>query len=169
MSKAIRSLIDAPERLAGRALYEFDEHAWIAGQRAALRSGNWQALDRECLAEYLTAMTSRDRREVESRLTVLFQHLLKVKLQPAKMSRSWAATIVTQQDEIRSLLQSLPSLAQHVDGRLADAYAAAVRRAAVETGIPAARFPGDSPWTLDEALGFTPPAPSRPGAARKGR
>jgi hypothetical protein len=169
MSKAMRSLIDAPERLAGRALYEFDEHAWIAEQLAVLRSNELHALDRESLAEYLTEMTSRDRRELESRLTALLQHLLKVRLQPAKMSRSWAVTIATQQDEIHALLQSIPSLAQHVESRLSDAYAAAVRRAAIETGIPATRFPGESPWTLEEALDFAPPAPTRPEAARKGR
>jgi hypothetical protein len=167
MSNSMRSLTDAPERLVGRALYEFDEHAWVAEQVAALRSGQLGTLDRECLAEYLTEMTTRDRRELESRLTVLLQHLLKMQMQPAKISRSWAVTIVPQQDEITSLLQSIPSLAQHVDSRFADAYAAAVRRAAVETGIAAARFPAGCPWTLDEALRFVPPAPNRPAAKRR--
>jgi hypothetical protein len=167
MSKALRSLIDAPERLVGRALYEFDEHAWVAEQVAALRSSRLDALDRECLAEYLTEMTARDRRELESRLTVLLQHLLKAQMQPAKLSRSWAVTIVTQQDEIRSLLQSIPSLVQHVESRFTDAYAAARRRAAVETGLAAARFPADSPWTLDEALRFAPSPPARIAAKRR--
>jgi hypothetical protein len=88
-------------------------------------------------------------------------------MQPGKISRSWAVTIVAQQDEIRSLLQSVPSLRQHVDGRFADAYAAAIRRATVETGIPAVRFPAESPWTLDEALLAAPPKPTRSAAKRK--
>jgi len=167
MPKAMRSMIDAPERLGGRALTETDEHAWIAEQVAALRGGHLVSLDRKGLAEFLSEMTARDRRELESRLTVLLQHLLKVRMQPGKVSRSWGVTIVTQQDEIRSLLQSVPSLAQYVESRFADAYQAAIRRAAVATGIPATRFPPESPWTLDEALLADPPNPTRPAARRK--
>jgi ABC-type transporter Mla subunit MlaD len=167
MSKAMRSLMDAPERSVGRELYEFDEHAWIAEQVTALRTGRLDTLDRDCLAEYLTEMTARDRRELESRLVALLQHLLKVQMQPAKISRSWAVTIVTQQDEIRSLLQSTPSLAQHVASRFADAYQTAIRRAAAESGIAAARFPADNPWTLEQALHFNPPAPTRTVAKRR--
>ena len=136
-------------------------------QVAALRSGRLEALDRASLAEYLTEMTARDRRELESRLTILLQHLLKVQMQPAKIARSWITAIVTQQDEIRSLLRAIPSIAQHVDARFADAYGAPIRRAAAETGIAAARFPAENPWTMDGALRFDPPGPSRPAARRK--
>ncbi|MBX6314645.1 MAG: DUF29 family protein [Isosphaeraceae bacterium] len=44
-------------------------------------------------SEYLSDITRRDRREVESRLAVLIAHLLKWTYQPRRRTRSWRATI----------------------------------------------------------------------------
>lgn len=157
--------MDNPDLLAPavapRDLYQTDEHEWLARQAAALRSGRLQDIDRNNLAEFLDDMAINQRRELRSRFTVLLQHLLKVRVQPAKMSRSWLSTIVGQQDEIRSIFQDAPSIAQHAERLFAEAYPAAVRKASAETGIPAARFPVTSPWTIEKALDFTPPSPKR--------
>ena len=53
-------------------LYEADEHAWIERQIAALRDGALDRLDRANLIAYLTDMAARDRRELGSRLIVLY-------------------------------------------------------------------------------------------------
>jgi hypothetical protein len=60
----------------GRKLYEADEHAWIERQIAALRDGDLDRIDRDNLIEYLTELAGRDRRELESRLVVLYSHIL---------------------------------------------------------------------------------------------
>jgi len=155
---------------ADRALYEADEHAWIARQIDALRNGRLQQLDRDGLVEYLTEMTVRDRRELKSRLTVLFQHLLKARMQPRRLTRSWILTILTQQAEIRDILAGTPSIAAHVPAMLSGAYSDAVRRAAAETGIALVDFPTESPWTIETALAFVPPdlpPPRNPSRARR--
>jgi hypothetical protein len=141
------------------SLYEADEHEWIAVQVAALRDGTLDRLDRAHLAEYLTDMTVRDRRELTSRLIVLLTHLLKIREQPERLTRSWVNTVRTQQREINLMLQGIPSLGRQADQFLAGAYPDAVKEAAGETGLPKARFPAASPWTVDEALTFDPPAP----------
>jgi hypothetical protein len=87
--------------------YEADEHAWMAGQVAALAAGDWDRLDRPHLIEFLNDLARR---------------------------------------------------AQDVASAC---YPDAVRRAARETGIPAAQFPAASPWTIQEALAFDPPEPVR--------
>jgi hypothetical protein len=80
------------KRSPGRDLYERDEHEWIAAQISALASGQLKRLDRENLIEFLSEMTSRDRRELRSRLTVPLLHLLKVRFQPERLSASWGRT-----------------------------------------------------------------------------
>jgi hypothetical protein len=160
--------MDTVLHVANRALYEADEHVWIARQIDALRSGRLDELDRESLVEYLTEMTIRDRRELKSRLVVLLQHLLKLRMQPARLSRSWIVTIVTQQQEIAGLLTGIPSLASHAEKLLAEAYADGVRLAAAETGIPVGDFPTQSPWTVQAALAFAVPDLPRPARKRRG-
>ena len=146
-----------------RALYEADEHAWIARQVAALRSGRLHRLDRESLAEYLTDMTKRDRRELQSRFTVLALHLLKLQFQPGRHTPSWNRTIIVQQQKLRRFLAGIPSLAAQRDVLFADVYDDVKDLAASETGLPVAAFPVSPPWTVDAALAFQPPEPpSRP-------
>jgi hypothetical protein len=139
---------------AGRALYEADEHRWIERQIAALRDGNLDGIDRENLVEYLTGMTIRDRRELASRLKVLVQHILKCQHRPEKLTPSWRLTIAEQQDEIRELLDDIPSLGTIADQLLLKAYPRAVKAAAIETGLPVSRFPVDPPLTVVDALAF---------------
>jgi hypothetical protein len=150
-----------------RALYETDEHAWMRRQIEVLRAGDLDRLDRETLAEYLAEMTARDRRELQSRLTVLLQHMLKILVQPERLSRNWVSTILIQQREIRSLLSSIPSLAAEAETCAAAAYPDAVRAAARETGRAADAFPSASPWTVESALAYDPPEP-RPRQPRRG-
>ena len=151
--------MDTLVQSSDRALYDADEHAWIARQIDALRSGRLHLLDRDTLVEYLTEMTIRDRRELESRFAVLLQHMLKLMVQPGRHTRSWDLTVTTQQQEIRRLLKALPSLAAQRQAVIPDAYRDAVLRAVKETGESISVFPRESPWTADAALAFEPPKP----------
>jgi hypothetical protein len=138
-------------------LYEADEHLWIEHQIAALRNGNLDRLDRDHLVEYLTEMTIRDRRELTSRFKVLLQHILKCQHQPDRLTPSWRLTIAEQQDEIRDLLDDIPSLGRRTEELLRKAYPRAVKAAAIETGLPASSFPAGPPVTVAEALAFGTP------------
>lgn len=145
---------------AGHELYERDEHAWIAAQISALESGQLNRLDRENLIAFLSEMSTRDRRELRSRLAGLLLHLLKVRFQAERLSASWVTTILVQQNEIRSLLEDIPSLGGRADAIAMQAYRDAVRVAARETGLQPARFPATPPWTVTEALAYDPPEPA---------
>ena len=160
MPKAIHAPTGLSEHPVGRELYQADEHEWIAAQISALTEGRFNRLDRTHLVEYLSEMTVRDRRELQSRLTVLLQHLLKIRLQPARLTRSWVSTILEQQREIRAIVAGIPSLGRQADAIAATAYPDAVRAASRDTGIPAAEFPATSPWTVAETLAFDPPEPA---------
>jgi hypothetical protein len=163
MPKAMHALTDTVKPSPGRELYEQDEHQWIAAQISALADGHLNRLDRANLIEFLTEMTIRDRRELQSRLTVLLHHLLKVQFQPERLTRSWVTTIIEQQSEIRSMIESIPSLGRQAETIAALSYPDAVRRAARETGLPPERFPTVSPWAVAALLAFDPPEPVAKG------
>ncbi len=138
-----------PDALA--ALYETDETAWLEETADLVRARRFGELDAGALAEYLTDMARRDRREVFSRLVALLAHLLKWEHQPGRRSGPWSATILEQRRELRQLLES-GTLRNHAAAVLADAYTEARKQAAAETGLPRAAFPDEPAWDLDAAL-----------------
>jgi hypothetical protein len=137
-------------------LYETDEHAWLLRQAEALRDRRLASLDADNLAEFLEDMAKRDRREVGARLRVLLVHLLKFRVQPERATRSWAVTMLREQNNLADLLDAA-SLRSAAEGLWDKEWERARREAARETSLPLARFPDANPWTLDEALAWTPP------------
>jgi hypothetical protein len=144
-------MIKATTNLAD--LYEADETAWLEAMVELLRQGAYGDLDYAHLAEYLSDMANRDRREVKSRLIVLIAHVLKWVHQPQRRAKSWSRTIVVQSQELSDAMgQGI--LRDHAEAVLADAYQKAVKRAATETELPVERFPAQCPYTLDQLLSF---------------
>ena len=132
-------------------LYEMDETAWLDATAELLRDGRLDQVDTHTLAEYLTDMAKRDRREVESRLIVLIAHVLKWVHQPDHRSRSWRATIIEQRQELEGLM-GRGVLRNHAEAVLAEVYLKAVERAEAETGLPDEVFSDVCPHTLEQLL-----------------
>ena len=132
-------------------LCEQDETAWLEAMSKLSAEGRYTELDHLNLSEYLSDMAKRDRREVYSRLVILFTHLLKWELQPDQRSNSWKGTIIEQRRELRMLLES-STLHKHAVSVLADAYADARMQAAAETGLGQVDFPAECGWSLEVVL-----------------
>lgn len=139
------------QALPPRVLYERDETAWLETMAELIRLGRLEEVDYPNLAEYLTDMARRDRREVESRLTLLIAHALKWAHQPDRQSGSWKSTIIEQRHELEGLV-SRGVLRNHAEALLADVYDKAVERVTAETGLPAKTFSVACPYTLDQLL-----------------
>lgn len=135
-----------------RKLYDEDFFAWTQEAAERLRAGRCDDVDTEHVAAEIEDMGKRDFVEIRSRLRVLLTHLLKWRFQRAKRSRSWEATIFTQRDEIAALLDESPSLRPRVAAALPGTYGAAVRLAALETGLTPRTFPDTCPFTLEQVL-----------------
>ena len=138
-----------PQALA--TLYEADETAWLEATADLIRAGRQDQIDPNTLAEYLTDMARRDRREVSSRLAVLIAHLLKWRYQPDHRSGSWRGTVEVQRQELAELFES-GVLRNHAVEVLAKVYANGVRQAEAETGLAGSTFPEESPYSLEEIL-----------------
>lgn len=143
--------LPTPQSPASPSLHETDETAWLDRTAELVRRGRFDQVDTAALAEFLTDMARRDRREVFSRLVVLLSHLLKWEHQPERRSGSWQGTILEQQRELRQLLDS-GTLRNHAASVFSEAYAEARKQAAAETQLARSAFPEACAWDLEGVL-----------------
>ncbi|TWH71291.1 uncharacterized protein DUF29 [Azomonas agilis] len=132
--------------------YDSDFYGWTQEQADLLRSGRLTELDIQNLLEEIEAMGRSAENELESRLQVLFMHLLKWEYQPSRRGKSWQLTIEEQRRKIERRLNKSPSLKHKLPDIIDDAYGDAVIAAERETGLERSVFPTNCPWSLEEAL-----------------
>ncbi|EBF0273001.1 DUF29 domain-containing protein [Salmonella enterica] len=135
-----------------RSIYTSDYYGWTQQQAELLRAGKLGDLDVNNLLEELESMGGSERRELESRLEVLFMHLLKWKYQPNFRGKSWTLTIKEQRRKIARRLEKSPSLKRELSEMAVESYGDAILSAARETGLDEENFPPEMPWTLADAL-----------------
>ncbi|MDI6539960.1 DUF29 domain-containing protein [Pantoea ananatis] len=132
--------------------YNSDFYGWTREQADLLRSGKLAQLDTVNLLEEIESMGNSQRNELESRLEVLFLHLLKWKYQPSHRGRSWQLTVAEQRRKIERRLAKSPSLKHDLDEMTRDAYGDAILSAARETGMDVSVFPHENPWSFEQAM-----------------
>jgi hypothetical protein len=138
--------------------YDQDFYSWTQEQAELLKSGRFSELDIDNLIEEVESMGRSEKRELESRLTILLLHLLKWKYQDGRRGRSWQLSIDEQRIQFCKTLNENPGLKPALDEIIKDAYKLAVIRAARETKISKNIFPENCPWTLTQFIedGFYP-------------
>lgn len=134
------------------ALYDRDYLGWLTETARLLRQGELNALDIANLIEELDDMGRSEKRAVESNLEVLLMHLLKYRHQPELRSNSWRFTILEHRDRLAKAFRDSPSLQPYFTAIFADCYGQARRKASVETGLPLATFPEESPFSPEKSL-----------------
>ena len=130
--------------------YHQDFYGWTQEQAALLRAGRLSDLDIENLIEEVECMGRSEKRELESRLTVLLLHLLKWKYQEVRRGRSWELSIAEQRIQFRKTLKENPGLKPLLDEILSDAYSLAILQASRETKISKSVFPQQCPWSFSQ-------------------
>jgi hypothetical protein len=148
-----RDIIGDPIRHPADDLYETDFVQWAERNAELLRSGASAEADLAHIAEEIDDLGKNWHRALESRLTQLLLHLLKLRYQPEYPGlRGWQASVLGQRIEIERLLKKAPSLRPEVGRVLDEAYADAVALASAETALPLTSFPSKCPWNAEEAL-----------------
>ncbi|MBS9440848.1 DUF29 domain-containing protein [Photorhabdus heterorhabditis] len=132
--------------------YDSDFYGWTQEQAGLLRSGNLSQLDTENLLEEIESMGNSQRNELESRLELLFLHLLKWQFQSERQGRSWKLTIEEQRRKIARRFKRSPSLKSELSEMLFDAYGDAMIAAERETNIRRRVFPETCPWTFEQIM-----------------
>jgi len=128
--------------------YDKDFYGWTQEQAALLRAGRLTDLDIENLIEEVETMGRSEKRELESRLTVLLLHLLKWKYQEVRRGRSWELSIDEQRIQFIKTLKENPGLKPALEEIIKDAYYLATIQASRETKISKNVFPEHCPWSL---------------------
>jgi hypothetical protein len=136
-------------------LYERDFYAWANEQAALLRAGKLGDADIGNIAEEIESMGRSEKRELESRFTVLLSHLLKWQFQPERRGKSWRVTIEQQRRQLAKHLRENPSLKSAVGETVLSAYEDARIEAEKETDLDREVFPLDCPYALDQLMDLT--------------
>jgi len=142
-------------------LYDRDFHAWLQVQARLLRRGEVDALDLPNLLEEIEDMGASQISELESRLAIIIEHLLKfhhgANRQPAA---GWKRTLLTQRYDLARLLKKSPSLRRLVENAVQENYTQARRLAlaSFEEYEPhlldryTQAMPTDCPYTTQQIL-----------------
>jgi len=132
--------------------YDTDFYGWTQEQAALLKARRLDEIDIEHLLEEVESMGKSEESDLESRIELLFMHLLKWVYEPALRGKSWVSTIKEQRRKIPKRLKKNPGLKSKLEEITAESYDEAREAAADETGLPEQTFPKECPWTLEEAL-----------------
>jgi len=133
-------------------LHDQDFYAWTHEQAELLRQGRLSELDTDHLIEELDSMGARERRELETRLSILLQHLLKWRYQPERRGSSWLRTIKIQRIDAQRVLEDNPGLKATLSDLFDSAYDRARILATDETGLDEEDFPDKLPFRIEDVL-----------------
>jgi len=125
---------------------------WAAEQGALIRSGRFDRVDLENVAEELESLGRGDKYQIDHRMEVLLAHLLKWQFQPEERSNSWKATLFEQRTRIGRLIEDSPSLKVRPGEMLRGSYIIGRYEAIRETKLPETIFPETCPYTIEQIL-----------------
>lgn len=130
------------------SLYEQDFLLWSEDTAAKLRARDFENLDLENLIEEVESLGRSDRKELLSRLVVIFEHLLKrLYVQLPEDYNGWERTVRTQRNRLIILLKGSPSLKSIWHSNIEDAWTIALKT--VRKEYPKAQFPDRFPYPTD--------------------
>lgn len=135
-------------------LYENDYLQWIENTVDRLKNRDFENIDLENLIEEIETLGRSEKRELESRLTILLMHLLKYKYQSSKRSNSWRFTIREQRLRILKSFKDSPSLKNYFQNIFSEIYSDARALAADETGLNIDTFSKNSPFNIEFVLNY---------------
>jgi hypothetical protein len=130
--------------------YDEDIVAWSAEQARLIRTGRFNHLDLEHIAEEIEDVGRSEQRELASRMGALIGHLLKWAYQPERRGASWEKTIKAQRKDLLYLLDESPSLRRKLDEPRWIDVAWSKGVAVAETGLDC--FPETCVWSLTDQI-----------------
>ncbi len=142
-------------QLPTTTLYDRDFNLWIETTVRQLRKRNFASVDWENLFEELESLGKQQKRELENRLIVLLEHILKLAYWESEReynARGWRGTILEQRKQIVRLLKDNPSLKPYLTEVFESCYGDARDIAITKTGLKGEIFPPQPLLTLEQAL-----------------
>ena len=132
--------------------YEDDVYAWSQETARAIAEGRWDEVDLAHVADEISDVGKTEQRALQSQMERILVHLLKIRFQPGRHTRSWDISIADARDRIEAILSENPSLRPTVPAKLGAVYKLARNSAALQTGLPLESFPEACPFSADEVF-----------------
>lgn len=136
-------------------LYNTDYHLWVTETVNQLERGEFSILDLENLIDEVSDLSRREKRKLESLLTRLFEHLLKLKYWQSERVQNqyhWQAEILNFRKQIQKELKSSPSLKPYLLEIFAECYQDGREIVSTRSQIPLEIFPEQAIGNLDQIL-----------------
>jgi hypothetical protein len=138
-----------------KSLYEEDFYLWIQKTARLLKEQCFEEVDLENLIEEIETMGRNEKRELESRLTTMVEHLLKLMYWQAEKDynmRGWRGTVIEQRRQVQRLLKDSPSLKGLLGEIFLDCYQVARKDTLQKYRLPPEMFPTEPPFTVADVL-----------------
>jgi hypothetical protein len=130
------------------SLYEQDYLLWIEDTIHKLQTRDIKGLDFDNLIEEIESLGRSDKRELESRLRELLEHILKrTYVNVPECYRGWVESIDKQRIALEQLLAESPSLKPYFNQVFDKSYANTLK--IVRRGYPQCEFPDTWPFSCD--------------------
>ncbi|MBE9261943.1 DUF29 domain-containing protein [Microcystis sp. LEGE 00066] len=136
-------------------LYDSDYQLWVENTINQLRQGDFQSVDWQNLLEELADLGKSERRTLESLLTRLLEHLLKLTYWQSQRDYNqagWKKEIRNFRIQIKKILKESPSLKLYLREILQECYLDARNLLIDETELDASIFPLEVLANLEEIL-----------------
>jgi len=138
-----------------KSLYDTDYNLWVIETVKQLENRDFNSLDLENLIEEVLDLSKRDKRKLQSLLTLLFEHLLKLTYWDSEKERNkghWEGEIANFRLQITRQLEDSPSLKSYLENRLAKCYQDGRQVASKRSQLPLNAFPENPIATIEQVL-----------------
>lgn len=142
-------------RTMSKTLYDVDYNLWVLETVKQLQEREFNALDLENLIEEVADLSRRDKRKLESLLTRLIEHLLKLKYWQSEKDQNfghWQGEVRTFRKQIKKELKASPSLKEYCQDIFEECYQDAKEIISDKSQLPLSTFPKTPIGNLDHIL-----------------
>jgi hypothetical protein len=133
--------------------YEDDLYRWAQETAQAIRERRFDEIDIEHVADEVLDVGKSDLRALRSQIERILLHLMKIRYQPNKETRSWTLTIEEARARAEQSFEESPSFRRMIDDLLPKAYRTARLQTIRQTGLAPDVFPPECPFSVDDVLG----------------
>lgn len=136
-------------------LYEQDFYQWIQTTASLLKERHFDEVDWENVIEEIETMGRSEKKELQSRLITLIEHLLKLQYWEAEKAyneRGWRGTIVEQRNQLELSLEDSPSFKPILEEVFLDCYKKARNLILRKYQLSSNIFPSEPPFTIEDIL-----------------
>ncbi len=136
-------------------LYDTDYNLWLEETVQQLQAKNFNAVDWENLIEEIASLGRSEKRRIESLLTRLFEHLLKLAYWESEKEYNrghWEAEIINFRKQIHKELKASPSLKRYLTTVFDECYLDGRDIASKRSQLPLDTFPASPIGNVEQIL-----------------